>query len=1184
MAIRTIDAPGIEMHEIDKSQYSPAMTGTKVLVTGFANSGEDYIPMIFTSKSAWLNYYGEPDNEAERYFYAASMEVLNQNGVVNCCKLPYENEARDKFVGQKYSLSLRPDSLTTVSESLAEGGELHSLDAVIKQSPTYNKDLVDYFMNEINVTDSEDKETLVKSKLTPDSQMAETVLDGGVNTQNRSDGKVVTSEDNYFTTYCFEKGVDGESYMVHDDISSFSSLQDSFSNKMTKAQLISYVEEMNTSTLGIMPKLNAYYKVTTEIDKPADITSDVPISAQVSSMPILSCMGKTMYDVYNLIKTHPESLIYQAFTNSDEFDALSSFNTSAAYKRRTVRELCEAITELSTIGADGNPINLDITPVTLRDYYVVLDKILKDGFYSTISAADFEITQNISILLAYNLDVDTVTLTAINKYKFPREAQKDPEIKDFLVDAIDGLVISDPETPEVFSDDIFAYFTSRQDVKKVTYGLNNSLCAMYVDGIQAFQVLPVTDDFGAISADVFERINKSQYNLVVSEDENWDDAMTYYNTLRTNAEVLRANVIEDIRRKLMFNEIKEADNTVSSFLEIKTQGTPSLYDITQIDEYRTDESRVATNTILVVDKTRHPYVKIPEDKAHKDDKREMIGIIPIITTAANALYAQSLINVDDGNVTDYETIKTIKTLDCSKNAYKFLGKEYNTFNVLSADPASVAVISKRFNNEHVDGIDTADDFFDSLALEANNYFSPIALQADGGFDRENMKKIGLVVVKAYLDASEGNKISFQTVESFVGSLDRTAKNPNTGATTFIDTIVNEQSEYVNIFTNCIPTDSLRQEFKEKVDIITMPHETAHVASMGFYEGMCEEDIDISESILKALDIVYDKVTDINERDLDIVVDGGISNIAQFIKTVYGKKGFYDPASPDAALWKCKKDNDVKMWKTVVMKLDNFCKNIRKDCMFIADGPRPYCLQGQKKIVRPSKPKNTIDVDILPYTKYLTGINTSYGAGYCDWFQIADEFSGDYFWCPPSIKACGVYIYTDLNYEYWDAPAGLNRGVIAALDVAFSPTNKQAGQIYTKNWNYAINYPQDGIVLEGQKTLQTKPTALDRVNVRRLMLRLERATYKVLRYVVYEGNTAYTRQRTVDLLDPIFKQAKIGGGLYDYKIICDETVNTPETIDRNEFHIKIGLKPTKTIEFIMVDFVLLSTGASWSEML
>ena len=148
MAIRTIDAPGIEIHEIDKSQYSPAMTGTKVLVTGFANSGEDYIPMIFTSKSAWLNYYGEPDNEAERYFYAASMEVLNQNGVVNCCKLPYENEARDKFVGFKYKLnSTRDVLLSTVFEQISEGGELEEIGNIISRSQTYQKDLIKYFFS-----------------------------------------------------------------------------------------------------------------------------------------------------------------------------------------------------------------------------------------------------------------------------------------------------------------------------------------------------------------------------------------------------------------------------------------------------------------------------------------------------------------------------------------------------------------------------------------------------------------------------------------------------------------------------------------------------------------------------------------------------------------------------------------------------------------------------------------------------------------------------------------------------------------------------------------------------------------------------------------------------------------------------------------------------------------------------
>lgn len=103
-----------------------------------------------------------------------------------------------------------------------------------------------------------------------------------------------------------------------------------------------------------------------------------------------------------------------------------------------------------------------------------------------------------------------------------------------------------------------------------------------------------------------------------------------------------------------------------------------------------------------------------------------------------------------------------------------------------------------------------------------------------------------------------------------------------------------------------------------------------------------------------------------------------------------------------------------------------------------------------------------------------------------------------------------------------------------------------------------------------------------MNVRRLFCRLERQAYKVSRYFVYEGNTAYTRQRLVDALDPYFKEAKAGGGIYEYKIKCDEDNNTPETIDRNELHCAIGIKPVKTAEFIYIDFVALRTGGSWEE--
>lgn len=238
--------------------------------------------------------------------------------------------------------------------------------------------------------------------------------------------------------------------------------------------------------------------------------------------------------------------------------------------------------------------------------------------------------------------------------------------------------------------------------------------------------------------------------------------------------------------------------------------------------------------------------------------------------------------------------------------------------------------------------------------------------------------------------------------------------------------------------------------------------------------MTKKDISISKSILDGMNKCFDKVSDINERDIDIVPDAGLANIASYIKAIFGEKGPYDLSITDdlgnslLGMWTCKKavESHVKMWKTVLLKHDEFCKNTRKDCMFVADGLRPLVLVGQKKIVRDTKPSNSIDKDILPFIPAICGINTSYGAGYADWFEQADDYTGDFFWCPPSIKATGCYVNTDLNFDYWLAPAGLTRGIIAATDVAFSPNDKQAGAFYEKNWNYAINYPQDGIVLEG----------------------------------------------------------------------------------------------------------------------
>jgi len=199
-------------------------------------------------------------------------------------------------------------------------------------------------------------------------------------------------------------------------------------------------------------------------------------------------------------------------------------------------------------------------------------------------------------------------------------------------------------------------------------------------------------------------------------------------------------------------------------------------------------------------------------------------------------------------------------------------------------------------------------------------------------------------------------------------------------------------------------------------------------------------------------------------------------------------------------------------------MDDFCKNVRKDCMFIADGFRPFVLSGNEKLARLTNVHvcGTAAPRLISNIRKMTVLDSSYSAGYSNWFYCPDYRTGEYFWCPPSIKAAGVYTYNDAYGHVWSAPAGMTRGVVAgAADVAFNPYRDEAGEIYKQAWNYAVSYPLEGVVMEGQKTMQLQQTALDRVNVRRLMLYLERMVVNVARRFLYEGNTSYNRQRFVD---------------------------------------------------------------------
>lgn len=1157
MAVRLYDCPSVTIREIDKSQYTPSMSGTKVLVTGFANSGEEYTPMIFTSKNAWLNYYGEPDNEAERYFYAASMEVINQNGVLNCARLPYFNKAREKFVGMKYKVDTsKPLELSSVANFFDDTKNQKFKEEAESKSTVYSNLVIDYFMKNFAITDLVDKDN-IKAFLNKAPQDKNGDPDGyrklgepfAFNTEDRADGKTEADLKDV------ESGDFKKVLEVYGNGISLDELNKLVQNSLTKKNVRDIANDIKEK---IGKPDTMFYCITEKSGSDQTEIQGDEINGQLRNAYMKGGLSESeaqrQVEPSKTVKKNLTKL-KETFSIKKEIDDTKSFSEN-------MRMLG------SSIGGKQYKITLLIPRnSTMGDVVAKLEN--EDTNSLEYNKKYFGDNDNDPNVQYYSLE-KTITSTkkpvGITQFKWHRtdSTSQEEEGENTQYSCYIHLLID--------------YFTDSNGIHHEKDVFDKDMFDRTYNKAKAMEM--------------FEKAQNVSTFRGFDDVEGAEKALEAY---LGNIPKIEEDAVNDVLKTLdshayMCAEIKQADPSIEQAWKIMSQGNPSLYDMATIDEYRTDEAKVGTNEILIIDKTRKPYGKIPEDNEHKGQDREYIGLIPVITTAANALYAQSMIDVDDMDAWLYEPIAEIRTLDAT-TLEGLTDKEKNDLNpnYLNSEVASTNVMSRRLNNSLIR--ENPDEWHDSLSLEAITNFLQISLNEAGGFDRENLKKIGVVVFKAYLDAGAGNKISFQAVEAFCGSLLKGDKNPNTGASVFIDDIINSQSEYIDFFSNCFNAAATKQAYKDVIDILVLPFNkdtepqefNAVCASMGFYEKMVEEKINVPESILQALDRVYDKLQDVNERDLDIVVDAGVSNIAQVLKTVYNGTGFYDPTSADVAAWKCAKGDDVKMWKTILQKYDNFCKNVRKDCMFIADGPRPFCLQGQKKIVRPSKPANTIDANILPNLKYLTGVNTNYGAGYCDWFQIADEFSGDFFWCPPSIKASGVYIYTDLNFEYWDAPAGLNRGLISAVDVAFSPTLKQASLIYPKCWNYAVNYPAEGIVLEGQRTLQTKPSALDRVNVRRLLLRLERSVYKTLRYVVYEGNTAYLRQRVVDLINPVFAQAKVGGGVYDYKIVCDESNNTPHTIDNNELHIAIGIKPTKTVEFIMCDFVILSTGASWSEM-
>jgi hypothetical protein len=208
-------------------------------------------------------------------------------------------------------------------------------------------------------------------------------------------------------------------------------------------------------------------------------------------------------------------------------------------------------------------------------------------------------------------------------------------------------------------------------------------------------------------------------------------------------------------------------------------------------------------------------------------------------------------------------------------------------------------------------------------------------------------------------------------------------------------------------------------------------------------------------------------------------------------------------------------------------------------------------------------------------------NTSYAAEYWPWLQIVEPSTGELVWAPASTMIGGVYAYNDSVSEPWFAPAGINRGGLSTVVRAEQRLSQtQRDTLYTGKVNPIATFPGTGVVVYGQKTLQTRASALDRVNVRRLLISLKSYISQIALNLVFEQNTAATRNNFLAQVNPYLSSVQQRQGLYAFKVIMDDSNNTPDVIDRNELIGQIYLQPTKTAEFIYLDFNITPTGASF----
>ena len=260
-------------------------------------------------------------------------------------------------------------------------------------------------------------------------------------------------------------------------------------------------------------------------------------------------------------------------------------------------------------------------------------------------------------------------------------------------------------------------------------------------------------------------------------------------------------------------------------------------------------------------------------------------------------------------------------------------------------------------------------------------------------------------------------------------------------------------------------------------------------------------------------------------------------------------------------------------KDVVDDLITTAQLLRKDCIVVSSPHR----DGVVNIANPTTIQNNVIgwANTLPSSSYLVVDN--------NYLRVYDKYNDEYTYIPAASSTAGIMAATDFVAAPWFSPAGSRRGqYFGASTVAWSPTKSQRDALYKNGVNPIVSFPGQGILLFGDKTKLARPSAFDRINVRRLFLVMERAIKRAAQQVMFEFNDEFTRAEFVNIVEPFLREIQGRRGITDFRVVCDETNNTPQIIDTNQFLADIYIKPARSINYVTLSFVAVRTGVDFDE--